>query len=67
VATDLGAGTSLSMLQTLGEAYKAAHLTGNTLSAGHAFYLASRGGAQALGDDRAVAATYVAGALAHGR
>jgi len=115
VATDLGAGTSFSMLRTLGEAYKVAHLTGNTLSAGHALYLATRGGAQALyledsigsigvgmeadlvvldlkstplieyrmrhcrdleealfiqmtlGDDRAVAATYVAGALAHSR
>jgi guanine deaminase len=115
MATDLGAGTSFSMLQTLAEAYKVAHLSGNTLSAGHAFYLATRGGAQALalddtigsigvgmeadlvvldlkstpiiefrmrhcrdleealfiqmtlGDDRAVRATYVAGALAHSR
>ena len=115
IGTDLGAGTSFSMLQTLAAAYKTAHLTGNTLSPGHAFYLATRGGAQALGlehtvgsigvgmeadlvvldlkstpiidhrmrhcrdleealfiqitlgDDRAVRATYVAGALAHSR
>lgn len=48
LATDLGAGTSFSMLQTLAEAYKAAQLNGNPLSAGHAFYLATRGSAQAL-------------------
>src|SRR4029077_302946 len=100
---------------TPGEAYKGARHTGNPLSAGHAFYLATRGGAQALyledtigsigvgmevdlvvldlkstrvieyrmrhgrdldealfiqmtmGDDRAVAATYVAGKLLHTR
>src|SRR5690242_5936091 len=48
LATDLGAGTSFSMLQTLNEAYKVAQLNGHSLSAGHAFYLATRGGAQAL-------------------
>jgi guanine deaminase len=48
LATDLGAGTSFSTLQTLNEAYKVAQLTGNPLSAGHAFYLATRGGAEAL-------------------
>jgi guanine deaminase len=48
LATDLGAGTSFSMLQTLNEAYKVAQLNGNTLSAGHAFYLATRGTAKAL-------------------
>jgi len=48
LATDLGAGTSFSMLQTLNAAYKAAQLNGNPLSAGHAFYLATRGSAQAL-------------------
>ncbi|MDN0084288.1 guanine deaminase [Crenobacter sp. SG2305] len=115
LATDLGAGTSFSMLQTLNEAYKAAQLNGNALSAGHAFYLASRGTAEALGladkigtiapgfeadlavidlhstpiidyrmkyckdieealfiqmtmgDDRAIAATYVAGNKVYGR
>ncbi len=48
LATDIGAGTSFSMLQTLNEAYKVAQLNGNTLSAGHAFYLATRGTAKAL-------------------
>jgi guanine deaminase len=48
LATDLGAGTSFSILQTMSEAYKTAQLNGNPLSAGHAFYLATRGTAQAL-------------------
>jgi len=48
LATDIGAGTSFSMLQTLNEAYKVAQLNGNALSSGHAFYLATRGTAQAL-------------------
>lgn len=49
LASDLGAGTSFSMLQTMNEAYKAAQLNGYALSAAHAFYLASRGTAEALG------------------
>jgi guanine deaminase len=48
LATDLGAGTSFSILQTMNEAYKAAQLNGNPLSSGHAFYLATRGTAQSL-------------------
>jgi guanine deaminase len=48
LATDLGAGTSFSILQTMNAAYKTAQLNGNPLSAGHAFYLATRGTAQAL-------------------
>jgi guanine deaminase len=48
LATDLGAGTSFSMLQTMNEAYKAAQLHGYTLRASHAFYLATRGTARAL-------------------
>jgi guanine deaminase len=48
LATDIGAGTSFSMLQTLNEAYKVAQLGGNAMSAGHAFYLATRGTARAL-------------------
>jgi guanine deaminase len=54
LATDIGAGTSFSMLQTLNEAYKVAQLNGNTLSAGHAFYLATRGSAQALALEDAI-------------
>ena len=48
LGTDIGAGTSFSMLATLGEAYKAAQLNRHALSAGHAFYLATRGSARAL-------------------
>jgi guanine deaminase len=48
LGTDLGAGTSFSILQTLNEAYKVAHLNHNALSAGHAFYLATRGTAHSL-------------------
>ncbi|HSD42728.1 MAG TPA: guanine deaminase [Burkholderiales bacterium] len=48
IATDVGGGTSLSILQTLNEAYKAAQMNGNSLSSGHAFYLATRGTAHAL-------------------
>lgn len=48
LATDVGGGTSLSFLQTLNEAYKAAQMNGYPLSAGQAFYLATRGTAQAL-------------------
>jgi guanine deaminase len=53
LGTDIGAGTSFSILATLGEAYKAAQLNRQALSAGHAYYLATRGGARALYlDDR---------------
>lgn len=48
LGTDVGGGTSLSMLQTLNETYKVSYMTGNALSPGHAFYLATRGGAKAL-------------------
>lgn len=48
LATDVGAGTSLSMLKTLGAAYQTAQLNGNSLSAAEAFYLATRGAARAL-------------------
>ena len=53
LGTDVGAGTSLSQLRTLGEAYKVAALQGNKLSAIQAFYLATLGGARSLYlDDR---------------
>ncbi|GAC56675.1 guanine deaminase [Gordonia hirsuta DSM 44140 = NBRC 16056] len=115
LGTDIGAGTSFSLLATMNEAYKVAALRSHPLSALKSFYLATRGAAvglgladkigsiavggeadlvvldpaatpllayrtsraqtteevlfalTVLGDDRAVAATYVAGALAHTR
>jgi guanine deaminase len=48
LATDLGAGTSFSQLATMNEAYKVAQLNGYSLSAPHAYYLATRGAAHAL-------------------
>jgi guanine deaminase len=48
LATDLGAGTSFSMLQTMNEAYKVAQLRGESLASPLAFYLATRGAARAL-------------------
>jgi guanine deaminase len=115
LATDVGAGTSFSMLQTMNEAYKVARLKGSYLPALRMFYLATLGAARSmqlegtignfvpgaeadfivldpactpllarrtghlesleellfalalLGDDRAVQATYAAGALVHQR
>ncbi len=111
--TDVGAGTSFSMLATLGEAYKVCQLKGVELDPFRALHLATAGGAavlglgdrigalspgmeadfllldpaatplmarrtakasladrlfalQILGDDRAIHATYVSGALVHG-
>ena len=48
IGTDIGAGTSFSILATLGAAYKAAQLNRYSLAAPHAFYLATRGAAKAL-------------------
>lgn len=115
LGTDVGGGTSYSLMTTAAEAYKVCQLRGHTLSPFKAFYLATLGGARALGlgdkignlapgseadflvldlaatpllkrrlaaarsleeklfalmvlgDDRAVEATFVAGALAHRR
>ena len=115
LGTDVGAGTSFSMLQTMNEAYKVAELNAYPMGAVKTFYLATLGGARALdladrigsldvgkeadfvvldpratpllayrsqraesteelmfvlsimGDDRAVAATYVAGVPAYRR
>ncbi|MFZ3321879.1 MAG: guanine deaminase [Usitatibacter sp.] len=53
IATDVGGGTSFSMLRTLDEAYKVSQMTGHRLSSLRAFYFATLGGARALGlDDR---------------
>ena len=48
LATDVGAGTSFSLLQTMAEAYKVCQLAGQSLTPLKAFYLATLGGAQAL-------------------
>ncbi len=53
LATDVGGGTSFSMLRTMSEAYKVAQLQGQHLSATRSFYLATLGGARAMRlDDR---------------
>jgi len=48
LGTDVGGGTSLSMLRTLDESYKVCRLAGQTLSPLRAFYLATLGGAASL-------------------
>ncbi|CAL94840.1 guanine deaminase [Azoarcus olearius] len=48
IGTDVGGGTSFSMLQTLNEAYKVLQLNGQHLSPERAFYLATLGGARSL-------------------
>jgi guanine deaminase len=48
LGTDIGAGTSFSQLRSLGEAYKVAKLGGHALTPEQGFYLATRGGAEAL-------------------
>lgn len=114
IGTDVGAGTSFSMLSTMGEAYKIGQMRGRSLDPFRALHLATAGGArvlgladrigglqpgqeadfivldsratpllarrtagaslaerlfalQILGDDRAVAHTYIAGVRAHSR
>ncbi len=115
LGTDVGGGTSFSMLRTMSAAYQMAQLRGISLTAAQCFYLATLGSAESLGlagragslqagweadvivldpratpllqlradvaesldellfallicaDDRAVAATYVAGDLAYER
>jgi guanine deaminase len=49
MATDVGGGTSLSMLRTLAEGYKVQALRGTRLSAWVALHAATRGAAEALG------------------
>ena len=114
IGTDIGAGTTLSVLHTLGEAYRTCQLRGTSLDPFRALHLATAGGArvmgiadrvgallpgqeadfvvldsrstpllanrcsgtslhdrlfalQVLGDDRAIAATYLRGRRAYGR
>ncbi len=51
VGTDIGAGTSLSLLATLAEGYKVAQLQGQSISPLKSLYLATLGNARALGLD----------------
>jgi guanine deaminase len=48
LATDVGGGTSMSLLRTMSEAYKMLHIQGQPLPASRALYLATLGAAQAL-------------------
>lgn len=48
LASDVGGGTSFSMLQTMNEAYKVARMGGTHLSALRMFYLATLGGARSM-------------------
>jgi guanine deaminase len=54
VATDIGGGTSYSMLRTMAEAYKVLQLQGQSLSALEALHAITRGNALALGLDHLV-------------
>ena len=48
LGTDIGGGTSFSLLATMGAAYKIAQLGRRSLSAVEAFFCATLGGARAL-------------------
>ncbi|TWX53694.1 guanine deaminase [Colwellia hornerae] len=48
LGTDIGAGTSFSLLETLKDAYKTQQLRGKKLDSLQSFYLATLGGARAL-------------------
>ncbi len=54
MGTDVGGGTSFSMLQTTAEAYKIQQLQGHNLTPEQAFYLATLGGAKALDLDTVI-------------
>ena len=63
LATDVGGGTSFSMLQTMNEAYKVARMGGSYLPALRMFYLATLGGARAMQLDGTIG-SFVPGAEA---
>jgi len=52
LASDVGGGTSLSMLATMAEAYKVCRLRSQTLTPWQAFYLATLGNARVLHQDQ---------------
>ena len=54
VATDIGGGTSYSMLRTMAEAYKVLQLQGQSLSVFAALHAITRGNAVALGLDHLI-------------
>jgi guanine deaminase len=49
IGTDIGAGTTLSVLHTLGEAYRTCQLRGASLDPFRALHLATMGGARVMG------------------
>jgi guanine deaminase len=49
IGTDVGAGTSLSVLHTLGDAYRTCQLRGASLDPFRALHLATAGGARVIG------------------
>ncbi|TAG80233.1 MAG: guanine deaminase [Betaproteobacteria bacterium] len=51
IGSDVGGGTSYSLLRTLSEAYKVQQLQGISLSPAYALYMATLGGARALSLD----------------
>ena len=59
LGTDVGGGTSFSMLRTMSEAYKMAQLRGISVTAAQSYYLATLGSAEALGIDDRVGALKV--------
>lgn len=63
VATDIGGGTSYSMLRTLDEAYKVAQMRRDRLDPMNGFYWATRGNAAALGAEDQIG-TLATGAMA---
>jgi guanine deaminase len=56
LATDIGGGTSYSMLETANEAYKVLQMNGQSWPAAQAFYQMTLGNARALGLDDKIGA-----------
>ena len=54
LATDVGGGTSFSMLKTLSEAYKICQLRGNQMDPMQGLYMMTQGAAQGLGLDNKI-------------
>jgi guanine deaminase len=63
LATDVGGGTSFSMLQTMNEVYKVARMGGTWLPALRMFYMATLGGARSMQLEGTIG-NFVAGAEA---